>query len=155
MPRDMSMHPPEWLLKRNCSLAPRQLALAYGVLCLMSFSVAAAFGLRGFWYVPLFSLLEMSAVACALLYYARHAADYDRIALGDGTLLVEQVRAGRSRRTRLDPCRTRISLARGGAGLIRLEAKGIMIDVGCYATQAQRCQLVCELRPYLALRRPS
>lgn len=149
MPRDSSMHHPEWLLKRNCSLAPRQLAFAYGVLFLLSFSVAAAFGLRGLWYVPAFSLVEMSAVACALLHYARHAADYDRIALGDAGLLVEQVRAGRTRRTRFDLYWTRISLTRGGAGLIRLEAKGRAVDVGCYATPAQRRQLLRELLPYL------
>ncbi len=150
MPRDLSRNNHEWLLRRHSSLAPRQLALAYGVLCLLSFSVATAFALYGVWWVPLFSVLEMSAVALAMLYYARHAADYEHIALADGCLMVEQMRAGRLRQTRLDPHWTRIGLppVRGG-GLIRLEAKGVAVDVGRFATAAQRRQVAQELRQYL------
>ena len=149
MPRDLSMEKREWLLKRNCSLAPRQLALAYGVLCLLSFSVAAAFALYGYWYVPAFSLLEMSAVACALLHYARHADDYEHIALHDNCLLIEQVRAGRARRTRLDPYWTRIAIPAAGRRLIHLEAKGVAIDIGCFATEARRRQVARELQQHL------
>jgi uncharacterized membrane protein len=150
MPRDLRMDKHEWLLKRHCSLAPRQLALAYGVLCLLTSSVAAAFAWHGYWYVPAFSLLEMSAVAWALLYHARHAADYEHIVLRDASLLVEQMRAGRVRQTRLDPYWTRIGLppVRGG-GLIRLEAKGVAVEVGRFATAAQRRQVAQELRQYL------
>ena len=33
----------EWLLKRNCSLAPRQLAVIFGGLALVSLSIATLF----------------------------------------------------------------------------------------------------------------
>src|SRR4051812_33579334 len=85
----------EWLLKRNCSLAPRQLAFALTLLCLISLLVAISFALRGVWHVLAFSVLEICAVACAFFYYARHATDHEHIALIDGCLLIERVEAGR------------------------------------------------------------
>jgi uncharacterized membrane protein len=154
MPRDLPMDKREWLLRRHCSLAPRQLALAYGVLCLLTSSVAAAFAWHGYWYVPAFSLLEMGAVAWALRYHARHAADYEHIVLRDASLLVEQMRAGRVRHTRLDPYWARIGLPERGDDLIRLEAKGVAVEVGRFATQAQRRQVARELRQYLPGPRP-
>ncbi|MDC8757568.1 DUF2244 domain-containing protein [Janthinobacterium fluminis] len=149
MPRDAAMHQPEWLLKRNCSLSPRQLGMAYGVLCLLSFAIAAAFALSGYWYVPVFSIVEMGAVACAMLYYARHAADYEHIALRDNCLLIEQVRAGQMRQTRLDPYWTRIGEPRRDNALIRLEARGVAVEVGRFVTDARRRQVARELQHYL------
>ncbi|CDG84656.1 DUF2244 domain-containing protein [Janthinobacterium agaricidamnosum] len=149
MPHDTTSEPQQWLLKRNCSLAPRQMALAYGLLCLLSFSVALGFALHGLWYVPLFSVAEMSAVACALLYYARHAADYEHIALSGTSLLIEQVRAGKSSHTRLDAWRTRIVPPRRPRDLVRLESRGASVAIGCYATEPQRRQLARELQRQL------
>lgn len=149
MPRDLSRSTPEWLLRRHCSLRPRQLALAYAVLCVLSFSVGVGFALLGLWLVPVFSVLEMGAVALAMIYYLRHAADYEYIALTEGCLLVEQAYGGRLWQTRLDPYWIRIGMPRRGAELIRLEAKGVAIDVGRYATAAQRLVLAWELRHYL------
>lgn len=149
MPRDLSMHKREWTLRRNSSLAPRQLAVAYGVLLLFSLLVATGFALRGYWWVPLFSLLEMSAVTWAWLYYARHAADYEHIALIDDCLLVEQVRAGHARQTQLDPYWTRIVPPRRGHDLIRLESKDITISVGRFASEERRRQVAQELQQQL------
>ena len=73
-----------WILKRNCSLTPRQSAAAYALLCTGSFGVALFFLLQGYWIVLAFSLVEMAAVGWALLHYARHALDVERIALTDG-----------------------------------------------------------------------
>ncbi|MFM9437851.1 putative membrane protein [Janthinobacterium sp. CG_23.3] len=150
MPRDVSNNNHEWLLRRHFSLAPRQLALAYGVLFLPSFCVAGAFAWFGLWWVPLFSTLELGAVALAMRYYARHTADYEHIALAEGCLLVGQMRAGRLRQTRLDPYSTRIGLPplRGG-GLIRLEARGVAVEVGRFATAAQRRRVARELSQLL------
>jgi hypothetical protein len=77
----------EWVLKRNCSLSPRQLAFAYAALCLTSFLVAAMFAFRGMWYVLAFATLEMASTALAFIIYARHATDQEHIALTAGSLL--------------------------------------------------------------------
>lgn len=139
----------DWVLKRNCSMAPRELALAYGVLCLLSVSVAVAFAVRGLWFVPLFSLLEMSAVTLALLHYARHATDYEHIALLEGCLLIEQVRAGRCQQTRLDPYWTSIAGPRRPRDLISLESKGVTVAVGRFVGEATRRRVAAELGAHL------
>jgi uncharacterized membrane protein len=139
----------DWLLKRNCSLTPRQLILAYGVLCVLSFSVATLFTMQGAWYVLIFSALEMSAVALAFICYARHATDREHIALIDGCLLVEKIVAGEVEQTRLDPYWTRIAPPKRSEDLINLEAKGVKIEVGRFVTPAKRRQVAHELRQEL------
>lgn len=139
----------EWLLKRNCSLSPRQLALAYAVLCVASFSVALMFTLQGAWFVLAFSVFEMTVVALAFLHYARHATDHEHIALDDGCLLVESIEAGEVRQIRLDPHWTRIALPSRAQDLINLEAKGVKIEVGRHVTMAKRRQVAQELRQEL------
>lgn len=54
MPRDHSREQPQWLLARHSALTARQLLRAYGLLCLFSLVIAAAFALRGLWYIPVF-----------------------------------------------------------------------------------------------------
>ena len=53
MPRDHSREQPQWLLARHSALTARQLLRAYGLLCLFSLTIAAAFALRGIWTIPL------------------------------------------------------------------------------------------------------
>lgn len=71
----------EWLFKRNCSLAPRQLAVIFGSLAAVSLSIATVFAARGAWMVLPFACIEVMALGAAFVVYARHAADYERIVL--------------------------------------------------------------------------
>jgi len=93
-----------------------------------------------------FSLLEMAALGWALLHYARHALDVERIDLTDGALLVERVDAGRHSRFRLDPARTRVQppLARHRK-LIRLESPAACVEIGSYVSEPVRQQVAREL----------
>lgn len=143
----------EWNLKRNCSLTPRQLALAFVVLFVASALVAGAFLLHGAWQVFLFAMLEMLGVAIAFLCYARHATDHEHIALSDNCLLVECVLAGEAHQVRLDPCYTRIITPQSSRELIALEARGNRIVVGRFVTDARRRLLANELRQALSARR--
>ncbi len=140
------MNKHEWLLQRNCSLTPRQLACAYAVLCSGSFSMAAICTFRGAWYVAIFAALEMAAVALAFFQYARHATDHEHIVLGKDCLLVECVQAGQIHQTRLEPYWTRVALPNRTHTLISLEAKGVKIDVGRFVTEAKRRQVARELQ---------
>ena len=152
MPRDHSREQPQWLFARHRALTTRQLLRAYGVLCLFSTAIAAAFALRGLWYIPVFSFAELGLVAVALQYYLRHARDYEHIALRDGELIVEQVRAGRCRRHHFAPWRTRIVVPQGTRQLIRicdLRAGGMQVAVGALATPERRRQVAQELRALL------
>jgi uncharacterized membrane protein len=137
----------EWLLRRNCSLSPRQLALAYALLCAAALGIALVFVLQGVWFVFGFALLELAGIALALLHYARHALDHEHIALTEHCLLVERVEAGHSEQVRLDPAWTRISMPdHRRRALIGLESCGIRVEVGCYVTEATRRHVALEIR---------
>ena len=144
----------QWTLQRNCAMSPRQVALAYAVLCAGSLAVSlAVFLLHGIWVVFAFSLLELALVGLALLVYARHALDHEHIALSDACLLVECVEADRHQQARLDPLWTRVSMDNERdehrRTLIRLESRGTKVEVGRFVTEARRRQVERELRQAL------
>ncbi|TFW28887.1 DUF2244 domain-containing protein [Massilia horti] len=137
----------EWILKRNCSLTPRQMGMAYALLCSGALGIALFFVLQGIWVVFGFALIELAGITCALLHYARHALDHEHIALTDGCLLIERVLAGRRQQVRLDPAWTRIALPEPKRrALIGLESRGVKVEVGSFVTEAIRQQVAEELR---------
>lgn len=136
----------EWISKKNCSIAPKQLLKAYLALCSASFLVALYFMVYGAWVVMLFAVLEMMAVGCAFVYCGRHAGDKESVVLGDDGLVVELVEAERVHQVRMDPRRTRIEIPALRHRLIALEANGDRIEVGRFLTERKRQQFVQELR---------
>lgn len=143
-----------WILKRNCSLTPRQSAAVYALLCAASFGIALVFLLQGIWMVLAFALVEMTAVGAALLYYARHALDVETIVLSEACLLIERIDAGQREEIRLDPCWTRIlAPAPRRRKLIELESQGRRVQVGAYVSEAIRSQVARELALAMRIRR--
>ena len=136
----------EWISKRNCSISPRQLLIAYGALCGMSFTVACFFTWHGAWYVMCFALLEMAAVGTAFLLWARHATDRERVWLDREWLLIELVEAEHARQFRFDARSTRIEVPAAYHRLIALEERGTRIEIGRFLTAPKRQQFACELR---------
>ncbi|MRV76275.1 DUF2244 domain-containing protein [Duganella sp. FT92W] len=147
MQRDIEKR--EWLLRRNCSLTPRQTVTAYAALCALSLGVALVFLLQGVWQVLVFTAIELAAVTTAFILYARHASDYEHIVLTAGCLLVERVSAGRASQTVLEPYFTRVAKPDSPRSLVLLEAKGTSLEVGVYAPDAQRRRLAQELQDAL------
>ena len=140
----------EWLLKRNCSLTPRQTVAAWALLLALSLAIGLFFTVQGAPYVLVFSVIEMTAVTAAFIVYSRHATDYDRIVLEEGRLLVEQVRAGRTRQALLDTGWVRVTAPRRRRDPVRLEARGVAVEVGGYLLPAGRQTLARELRAELS-----
>ncbi|HYC41351.1 MAG TPA: DUF2244 domain-containing protein [Noviherbaspirillum sp.] len=144
----------EWMLKRNCSMSPRQLGLAYLAVCTTSMLVAIFFAASGAWYVLGFALVEQFAVGIAFLLYARHATDREHIALEENCLLVEVIQVEHVRQFRLDPRLTRVEPpVSGSSGLVRLEANGTRVEIGRFLTEWKRRELARELQGALALQR--
>ncbi len=77
-----------WLMKRNCSVAPRQLLAFYLSLCLLALAIGAFFWTRGAPFVLPFAGAELLAVGAALLVHARHATDRESLVLRPGRLTV-------------------------------------------------------------------
>jgi len=144
-----SAHQHEWLLKRNCSLAPRQLAAVFVSLAAVSLCIAGLFAVQGAWMVLPFACVEILALGVAFLVYSRHAADYERIVLCRDCLLVETCRAERLRREECAPAWTRVEYSGTRRELIGLVARGRRIDVGRFVPESERPVLAGQLRTQL------
>lgn len=140
----------EWLVRRNCSLAPRQTVAVWAALLALSLAVGLFFAWQGAWYVLAFSVLEMAAITAAFLVYSRHATDCDRIVFEDGVLSVDKLRGGRISTIRLDPHWLRIDVPQRRRDPIRLVARGISVDIGTWLPEEPRRALALELREALA-----
>lgn len=140
----------EWLLRRNCSLAPRQLMAVYASLCLVSLGIAAVFWAHGATMVMPFAWLELLTLGGALFFYAQHAADRECIALTSECLLVEHQCGWHTERVAFRPQWVRVEPGASARSLIELSGQGRAIAVGRYVRPELRQGLAQEIR--LALR---
>jgi len=140
-----------WHLRRNCSVTPRQLGGWYATLCLLSLLIGSGFWVLGMPLVLAFAGLELLAVGVALLVYARHATDSERIDLLDDRLTVENTSGRRVERVAFNPGWVRVEPRHGDGSLIELSGQGRRIAVGRFLRPELRVQLADELR--WALRR--
>jgi uncharacterized membrane protein len=131
-----------WLLRRNCSVTPRQSMAVFLSLCVVSLVLSGFFWFQGAPLVLPFALLELLAVGVAFLVHARHATDRECISLWDGCLVVEQERAGRLRRSEFARHTVRVEMPSDADRLVEVHGGGRRVQVGRF--------LRAELRPVLA-----
>jgi uncharacterized membrane protein len=144
-------HAMQWLMKRNCSITPRQLGSVYAGLCALSLSLALLFVWQGAPYVMGFTSLEMLLLGVAMLVHARHAGDRETITLSGGTVVVEQDHGRRLERTEFRADWLAVEPAGGQGSLVELSSRGQCVRVGRHLRPELRASLAQELR--LALRR--
>jgi uncharacterized membrane protein len=145
--------PPGWAfdLRRNLSITPRQLALAYGLLCAVSLLVAAGFWSQGVLMVGLFTGLELLAVGLALLVMARHAADRELITLRGGLLAVEQWHGPDMALTTFRAAWVRVEPVADDGSLVEVSGEGRRVQLGRHVRPELRVALAQELRRALRL----
>lgn len=136
----------EWSMRRNCSLAPRQLLSVYLSFCVIAAVIAGFMWLQGAILVMPFASAEMIALGVALLVYSRHATDSEAIALRAGRLVVEHRCAQQTQRTEFDAAWLRVEPERSGGSLIELSGDGRRVAVGRYVRPELREALARELR---------
>ena len=141
----------QWLLKRNCSATPAQVMALYASLCALSIGIGAFFWMQGATLILPFAWVELVAVGAALLAYARHATDSERIRLQSGRLTVEHVSGRRVECVEFATAWVRVEPEHGDRSLIELSGQGRRISVGRFVRPELRRQLAEELR--WALRR--
>lgn len=139
----------QWVLKRNCSLTPAQLFGTYLALCALSLTIALAFTWHGASPVLAFAAIELLLVGAALLVYARHAADQERITLANGALSVEHQRGLQTERTEFRAAWVRVEPRHGEGSLVELSGDGRHSFVGRYLRPEMRTPLAQELRAAL------
>lgn len=148
-----------WLMKRNCSLSPRQVGWFYLSIVILSFAIASFFAWQGAWMVLPFSGLEVAILGWALLYYARHASDYEHVWLEDGVLMIEQVSANRRVCHVLNPLWVSVEpgVPRGEPfrEQVVLRSGGRVVQVGRFLDSAGRRKLADELSRCLGHGQPT
>ncbi|MCU0774816.1 MAG: DUF2244 domain-containing protein [Ideonella sp.] len=137
-----------WCLQRNCSTTPSVLVSLYGVLVVVSLGIAVFFWSQGATLVLPFALLEVGAVGIALVVYARHAIDGERLHLEPGRLVVQRRRGTHEERFEFHAQWVRVSAAPGGA--IDLHEGRRSLRVGTCATASRRAQALREINEALA-----
>ena len=138
------------LLKRNCSISPSGLLRVYGLIAFVTLGIAAAFAALGAWLILPFAGIEIVCLGIAFVLQGRHAADYERIALGDGGLTVEVCEADAVRRHEFIPGRARVQLCgEGGSMRVLLQAPGGGLEIGRHLHEHARLELAGELKKRL------
>lgn len=129
---DASVPATEWTLKRNCSLSPAAVLAVYASLCVISLGIATYFWVHGATLVMPFAWAELLVFGAALLVYARHATDRERIVLVPGRLTVEHLCGGRVERVEFVPQWVNVADSRDGDSLVELSGGGHVVRVGRY-----------------------
>ena len=135
-----------WLLRRNCSLTPRQLLAAYGLLCMVSLTVAVFFLLNGAPVVLGFTCAELLLVGAAMGMCARHAGDRETLTLVGRSLLVERTIATRTERVSFAADWLTVEPVAAQNSLVELAGQGQTMRVGRFLRPELRADLARELR---------
>ena len=139
----------QWFLKKNCSVTPTQLGWFYLSLCVISLGIGTMFWFLGAPLVMPFAGIELVAVGCAFVLYARHATDGEKIALQGGRLVVELEHGGHCERTEFLPHQVRIEPQASERSLIEVSGPGRSVKVGRYVRPELRAALAREIRTAL------
>ncbi|HEY3596509.1 MAG TPA: DUF2244 domain-containing protein [Paraburkholderia sp.] len=139
----------DWLMKRNCSVSPRQFVWFYVSLALFSLAIAFLLVLCGAWLVLPFTGVELLALGVAFAVYARHAVDYERIRLYPNRLVVEQVSAEQVTQFEFNPRWVRVEPGTAPRDRIKLVSRGESIVIGLHLAQYRRAEFANELRRWL------
>ncbi len=140
-----------WEMRRNCSIAPRQLLGAYLSLCLVSLAIGVFFLMQGAAMVLGFAGLELLLVGVAMLVFARHAGDREVITLSGRRLQVERLDAGVLARAEFRAEWLMVEPSAGQGSLIQISGQGSSIKVGRFVRPEFRAELAHQMRH--ALRR--
>jgi uncharacterized membrane protein len=134
------------LLKRNCSISPAGLLWVYGLIAAVTLGIAAVFAALGAWVILPFAGVELVALGIAFAVNGRHAADYERIRLGEGSLTVDVCESDSVRRHEFNPARASVTVAGAGRSMrVMLSSPGRSLEIGRHLHERARLDLAGEL----------
>ena len=141
----------QWVLRRNCSISPRQLLGVYASLCVLSLALGLGFWWQGAPFVLAFAGIELLLVGVALMVYARHAADREMVTLARRELRVERFSGRQVERAEFRAEWVCVEPAQAQGSLVELAGQGRRMLIGRFVRPEHRGALAQELRR--ALRR--
>ena len=135
-----------WHMKRNCSFTPRQVGYFYLSMFVFSSLIATYFLVQGVWMILLFTIIELTALGVALLIYARHALDYESIAINGSVVIVEKNIGGKVERHEFNSKWMQLKQEEYGKRLIRIEQSNQELPIGIFVPVDARPQFYQDLR---------
>jgi uncharacterized membrane protein len=137
-------------LSPNCSLSPRGAAVFFGIVCLVSFSIAGTLALKGLWPVFPFAGLEMLVLGWALTLSLRRRFYMQTIVITDDRVAVETRSRGNSQHVEFPRHWAQVKLQRADTPLhpsrLTIESHGRSFEVGSFLTDEERLALAARLR---------
>jgi uncharacterized membrane protein len=144
-----------WLMRRNCSFTPKQVGIFYLSMVCFSGLITTYFWWIGAWMVVPFTVIELSVLGIALLIYARHARDYEKITLQNSELIIELNLGYKKSLTQWNAPWVRVrdpeSLYDRKKDLVILESRDQTILIGQFILAEKRHDLAKEIRQALRL----
>ena len=136
-------------LAPHCSLTPRGAALCFGLVCFVTFGIAAVFTVLGFWPVLPFAGAEMLLLAWALKASMDRRFEHESIDISETEIVIGYTR-GTPQRVVFPRHWARVKIRRPKSPLHRgqlvIESHGRAHEVGKFLTEEERRQLAAELR---------
>jgi uncharacterized membrane protein len=136
------------ILKRNCSISPAGLAGVFAALACVAVAIGTGFAIAGAWLVLPFAGLEVVLLGAAYLFYARRAADYERIELESGRLTVEVGEAQKTWRYEMDARWARVCVEEQRVVLLGAREQ---LELGRHLDADTRSQFAAELQKRLRI----
>ncbi len=133
-------------LKRNCSISPSGLACVFVALAVVVLAIGTGFAIAGAWLILPFAGFEVVLLGAAFALQARHATDYERIALEHDRLTVEVAEGRRLARYELDASRVGVDVE---GARVRVRGARERLELGRYLDDASRKVFGAELKKRL------
>ena len=138
------------IARKNCALSPRQLGRVYVAIASLSLLIGVVCAVIGAWVVLPWTLVEISAVGAAFLWWGRHANDRECIFVSRESVVVSVHFATRVVRHEFNPQWVQLIAEPvrlpGASVRLILRASGQEVEVGRHLDQAGRDRLARELR---------
>lgn len=139
-----------WHMRRNCSFTPRQVGLFYLSMVCFSCLIAAYFWWQGAWMILPFTFAELLVLGIALLIYARHASDYERVILNGTEFTIELFLGNRRTVVSWNAPWVRVKDPELKSGtqkhLVTLEMGQEAVQIGQFIFAHERAHLAQEIR---------
>ncbi|HEX4051204.1 MAG TPA: DUF2244 domain-containing protein [Steroidobacteraceae bacterium] len=136
-------------LAPNCSLTPRGAAWFFGLICLVSFTIATTMALNGLWPVFPFAGLEMLVLGWALTASLRRRHYSQTITVSEDRVAVETRFRNTCEQIEFPRHWAQVKLSRADTHLhpsrLTIESHGRSYEVGSFLTDQERQALAARL----------
>ncbi len=140
----------EWLLKKNCTLSPKQFGSAISFVGGLSLIISVVWAFKGVWVILPFAFLECVGLLLAFLVYSRHATDFERVILTKSELFVEREIGGFNKKTKIPRSWISARFERNErGGLIFFRSGRVELNVGQFVSIKKRELFFDEIKGFL------